>query len=191
MRTWPGHQVHSSRWQAADHAQLQRQSGKRPPQPDDLLLLSKCAEHTLCIINTIFCQVDKYKTTWMHPRSKQWQLIGYIIARQKDLRNVCITRAMRGADHRVARAVLQLHIAPTQRKWARAAINTARLRHCYLCHRFQETLYENLRAAQDHCDGDSKNHPRPPKARVQPAQVPMWIVPRAQHNRHDFHSEAN
>ena len=28
-----------------------------------LLLLSKCAEHELCITNTVFCQVDKFKTT--------------------------------------------------------------------------------------------------------------------------------
>ena len=44
-----------------------------------LLLLSKCAEHELCITNTVFLQTDKFKTTWMHPRSKQWHLIDYII----------------------------------------------------------------------------------------------------------------
>ena len=38
---------------------------------NDLLLLSKCSEHELCITNTIFRQADKFKTTWMHPRSKQ------------------------------------------------------------------------------------------------------------------------
>ena len=35
-----------------------------------LLLLSKCAEHNLCITNSLFRMSDKYKTTWMHPRSK-------------------------------------------------------------------------------------------------------------------------
>lgn len=33
-----------------------------------LLLLSKCAEHGLCITNTLFRMADKYKATWMHPR---------------------------------------------------------------------------------------------------------------------------
>ena len=35
-----------------------------------LLLLSKCAEHSLFITSTLFRMADKYKTTWMHPRSK-------------------------------------------------------------------------------------------------------------------------
>ena len=52
------------------------------------------------------------------PRSKQWHLIDYIIVRQRDLRDVCITRAMRGAecwtDHRLIRAVLKLHMWDTR-----------------------------------------------------------------------------
>ena len=35
-----------------------------------LMLLSFCAENDLTITNTLFHQADKYKTTWMHPRSK-------------------------------------------------------------------------------------------------------------------------
>jgi exonuclease III len=119
-----------------------------------LLLLSMCAEHRLCITNTTFRQADKYKTTWMHPRSKQWHLIDYIIVRQRDTKDVRITRVMRGAecwtDHRLVRAVLQLHIAPTQRrrpKIVRAAFNTARLKHDLYQQRFQEALDENLKAA--------------------------------------------
>ena len=98
-----------------------------------LFLLSKCAEHELCITNTIFRQVDKFKTTWMHPMSKQWHLIDYIIVRQRDLQDVCIEHAMRAAecwtDHRLIRAVLKLHIAPARRKrpkTARAAFDTAK-----------------------------------------------------------------
>ena len=58
-----------------------------------LLLLSKCAEHELCITNTVFRQADKFKTTWMHPRSKQWHSIDYIIVRQRELQDVCICYA--------------------------------------------------------------------------------------------------
>ena len=39
-----------------------------------LMLLSFCAENDLTITNTLFHQADKYKKTWMHPRSKQWHL---------------------------------------------------------------------------------------------------------------------
>ena len=119
-----------------------------------LLLLSKCAEHELCITNTVFRQADKFKTTWMHPRSKQWHLTDYIIVRQRDLRDVCITRAMRGAecwtDHRLIRAVLKLHIAPAQRKLpktVRAAFDIAKLNKDVLCKRFQDTLDANIQNA--------------------------------------------
>ena len=34
----------------------------------------------------------------MHPRSKHWHLLDYVITRQKDLNDVLDTRVMRGAD---------------------------------------------------------------------------------------------
>ena len=61
-----------------------------------LMVLSLCAENELTITNTLFRQADKYKTTWMHPRSKQWHLIDYAICRRRDIRDVKISRAMRG-----------------------------------------------------------------------------------------------
>ena len=36
------------------------------------LLLSMCAQRQLVITNTLFQQKNKYKTTWMHPRSGHW-----------------------------------------------------------------------------------------------------------------------
>ncbi len=72
-----------------------------------LLFLSKCAEHGLVVTNTTFRQADKYKTTSMHPRSKQWHLIDYVITRQCDSGDVFSTKVVRGADcwtdHRVVR----------------------------------------------------------------------------------------
>ena len=38
------------------------------------------------------------KTTWIHPRSRHWHLIDYVITRAKDRRNVRVTKAMCGAD---------------------------------------------------------------------------------------------
>ena len=61
-----------------------------------LVLLSFCAENDLTITNTLFRQEVKCKTTWMHPRSKQWHLIDYAICRRRDIRDVRITRAMWG-----------------------------------------------------------------------------------------------
>ncbi|KAL6464878.1 hypothetical protein MHYP_G00271950 [Metynnis hypsauchen] len=59
-------------------------------------LLALCSEHNLTITNTIFQQKAKYKTSWMHPRSKHWHLIDYVIVRRRDISDVLKTRAMRG-----------------------------------------------------------------------------------------------
>lgn len=62
------------------------------------LLLTLCTQFDLTITNTLFRMPDKYKTTWMHPRSKHWHLIDYIITRRRDIPQVHITRVMRGAN---------------------------------------------------------------------------------------------
>ena len=84
------------------------------------LLLSKCAAHELFITNTAFQQADKCKATWMHPRSKHWHLLDYVIVWQHDRRDVNITRAMRGSgylsDHLLVRSTMKLHMAPATRR---------------------------------------------------------------------------
>ena len=116
-----------------------------------LLLLSKCAEHSLCITNTLFRLANKYEATWMHPRSKHWHMIDFIIVRQCDIRDVRVTCAMRGAecwtDHRLVRAVLTLHIAPPHRnrpKTVRTSYNVAGLKNLIHLAQFQEALDEKL-----------------------------------------------
>ena len=128
-----------------------------------LLLLSKCAKHILCITKTIFHQADKYKTNWMHPRSKQWHLIDFLIIRQRDIQDMWITHAMHSAkcwmDHRLVRSVLKLCIAPTQHKHPKVIIssfNTARLQHPYHYNRFWETLDEKLKASAPHTEDSSE-----------------------------------
>ena len=43
------------------------------------LLLSTCAQNALVITNTVFQQLNKYKTTWMHPHSHHWHLLDYVL----------------------------------------------------------------------------------------------------------------
>ncbi|ESO12108.1 hypothetical protein HELRODRAFT_145221, partial [Helobdella robusta] len=66
-------------------------------------LLVFCAVQKLAATNTVFQQSNKLKTTWMHPRSGHWHLIDYVITRQRNLRNVRLTRAIRAttvwSDH--------------------------------------------------------------------------------------------
>ena len=61
-----------------------------------------------------------HKTSWMHPSSKHWHLIDYVIVRRRDLNEVQITRAMRGAecstDHRLICSTLWLTVRPPVRR---------------------------------------------------------------------------
>ena len=82
------------------------------------LLLSLCSQNELIITNTIYQQATRHKTTWMHPRSKEWYMIDYVITRQKDVKDVHHTRAMCGSstwsDHRLVRSKLALRAKPSR-----------------------------------------------------------------------------
>jgi len=94
--------------------------GKGNFNSNGLQLLQTCAEFDLTITNTLFQMRNQQKTTWMHPRSKHWHLLDYVIVRRTDARDVLSTKAMRGAecwtDHRLVRASMRLHIRPPARK---------------------------------------------------------------------------
>ena len=57
-----------------------------------------CTKLDLAITNTFFHVPDKWYHSWTHPRSKRPHLLDYILVRRSDVRDVCITHAMRGAD---------------------------------------------------------------------------------------------
>ena len=51
----------------------------------------------------------------MHPRSKHWHLINYVLARQRNLKDVLHTRVMPSAkytDHGLVRCKLKMHFKP-------------------------------------------------------------------------------
>ena len=78
------------------------------------LLMSLCAQNNLIITNTIFQQATKHKTTWMHPGTKEWHMIDYVITRHRDVSDVHHTRAMCGSstwsDHRLVKTKLALRV---------------------------------------------------------------------------------
>ena len=49
-----------------------------------LRLLKTCTAFGLIITNTLFCLPTLKKTFWMHPRSRHWHFIDFIIVRSKD-----------------------------------------------------------------------------------------------------------
>ena len=75
-----------------------------------LLLLRTCTEHDLLITNTVFRLPNRNKTSWMHPRSKQY---------------VRVTKTMYRADcwidHSLDVSKLNLRIQPTQRPQGKKA----------------------------------------------------------------------
>ena len=98
------------------------------------LLLALCSEFELLLTNTVFKQREEHKTTWMHPRSKHWHLIDYIITRQRDRMDVHSTRTMRGAncltDHPLLRSKIAFALRSKRRKQGAtklAKLNTDRL----------------------------------------------------------------
>ena len=117
-----------------------------------LLLLELCVKHNLSISNTFFQQKDKYKTTWMHPRSKCWHMIDFVIVRQRDRRDIRLTRVMRGAecwtDHRLVRSKLSLlpsYTSRNRRKVQRnTRLNTASLSSIHIKQQIQDRLESAL-----------------------------------------------
>lgn len=117
-----------------------------------MLLLSFCAENNLVITNTLFQLRNRFKTSWCHPRSKHWHLLDYVIVRREYQRDVCITRAMTGADdcwtdHRLIRSVMSLTLAPKRRqtkKLLRPKFDVSKLKDSSYATEFQRSVEEKL-----------------------------------------------
>ena len=116
-----------------------------------LLLLQTCAKNKLVITNTTFRLPTRNKTSWMHPRSKHWHLIDYVIVRQRDRRDVRVTKAAFGAecwtDHRLIISKLSLRIQPKQRPQGRKApkrVNISKLKDTSTKNEFVASLEEKL-----------------------------------------------
>nr|VZH93823.1 unnamed protein product [Spirometra erinaceieuropaei] len=93
--------------------------GLRGSNDNGLLLLRTCAEHRLILTNTFFCLPEREKATWRHPRSRQWQLLDYVLVRRRDQRDVLVTKAIAGADgwtdHRLVISKMRIRLQPRRR----------------------------------------------------------------------------
>lgn len=78
------------------------------------LLLEFCEESDFLITNTMFKHKGDHITTWMHPRSKQWHLLDYVLIRKRDANDITNVKSFHGAecwtDHALVRAKLSFSI---------------------------------------------------------------------------------
>ena len=65
-----------------------------------LLHLQTNTKHNLLITKNVSHLSIHYRISWMHPRSKHWHLIDYIIVRQRDKWDVRVTRTVCSASYR-------------------------------------------------------------------------------------------
>ena len=97
-------------------------------------LLALCSDFELIVTNTRFKQNDERKTTWMHPRSRHWHMIDFIITSCRDKMDSHSTQAMRGAncwtDHQTLRSKVDFRIRQKHNKKGASKptkLNTANL----------------------------------------------------------------
>jgi exonuclease III len=117
-------------------------------------LLQACAEHGLLITNTIFQLRTRQKTSWMHPRSKHWHQIDFVIVRQRDRQDVRVTKSMSGAecwtDHRLIISKLKIRIQPVRRPQGKKTpkhVNIAKLRIPEIRNSFVDNMQKQLQSA--------------------------------------------
>ncbi|VDL90853.1 unnamed protein product [Schistocephalus solidus] len=83
-----------------------------------LLLLRTCAEHRLLLINTLFRLPTREKDTWMHPRSRRWHLLDYVLVRRRDRQDVLTTKAIPNVngwtDHQLVISQMRLRPQPDE-----------------------------------------------------------------------------
>ena len=83
-------------------------------------LLALCSEFELIVTSTMFNQKDDRKTTRMHPRSRHWHMIDFIMTRCRDKMDIHSTRAMRGdncwTDHQMLTSKVAFRIRQKHNK---------------------------------------------------------------------------
>ena len=72
--------------------------------------LSFLAMNQATVCNTWFEKKSIYKSTWQHPKSKQWHCIDYGILKQKDRRRCLDVSVMRGADFNTDHHLLRMKL---------------------------------------------------------------------------------
>ena len=99
-----------------------------------VILLALCTEIDQIVTNTMFKQKDTHKTIWTHPRSRNGQMIDFIITRCRDKMDICSTQTIRGencvTDHQMlrSRVIFCIRKKKSERRYKTVKLNTSKLR---------------------------------------------------------------
>ncbi|KAL1447078.1 hypothetical protein WDU94_005521 [Cyamophila willieti] len=121
-----------------------------------LRLLNLCTQFNLRLTSSWFQQKDKYKTTWQHPRTKQWHQIDHIIVRSRDHKNILRCKSMRGAecetDHHLVRVTMKVNLRRQypQKKPHRTYFDAKKLKTDITKARYQSSIEASYNVVQ--CD---------------------------------------
>ncbi|VDL89362.1 unnamed protein product [Schistocephalus solidus] len=131
-----------------------------------LLLLRTCAEHRLLLTNTFFRVPTREKATWMHPQSRRWHLLNYVLVRRRDRQDVLVTKAIRDADgwtdHRLVIFQTRLRLQPRRRPQGKrppGKLNTLLLNlpaHCFDFSNQITKKLEDLHAPDDNATVETR-----------------------------------
>ncbi|VDL91948.1 unnamed protein product [Schistocephalus solidus] len=87
----------------------------------------------------------------MHPRSRRWQLLDYVLVRRRDRQDVLVTKAIRDADgwtdHRLVISQMRLQLQPRRRSQGKrppCKLNTLLLNLPAHCFDFSNQITEKL-----------------------------------------------
>ncbi|VDL89786.1 unnamed protein product [Schistocephalus solidus] len=116
-----------------------------------ILLLQTCAEHRLLLTNTLFRLPTREKATWMHPQSRRWHLLDYVLVRRRDRQDVLVTKAILDAygwtDHRLVISQMRLRMQPRRRPQGKrppGKLNNLLLNLPANCFDFRNQITENM-----------------------------------------------
>ena len=82
------------RWNSVTWEEVLRRPGVGNYDGNGRLVLEFCTKYKLAITNTVFRQLDRQKTTWMHHWSKDLDLLDYMFCVPTDHHDVLHTRVM-------------------------------------------------------------------------------------------------
>jgi hypothetical protein len=92
-------------------------------------LIDFCEMNNFIILNTFFKHKLMHQTSWMHPRTKKWHMIDYILVNKKfrtSVENVRILRAAagtRGTDHHLMLVKMRIHLKNRRKNVNQKKIN--------------------------------------------------------------------